>query len=118
MPPEERDRAWLLDMLLEAQYASEAIHGLSKEAFLADWRVQHIAARCIELIGEAANRVSAEFQENHADIPWSKVIGIRNILIHHYHRVDYELLWEVIQSDLPALITQLLLLVPPDNESA
>jgi uncharacterized protein with HEPN domain len=52
----------LLDIFQEAQRACEAIEGVAHDAFLRDWRVQHIATRCIEFIGEAVNRVSPNFQ--------------------------------------------------------
>lgn len=63
--------------------------------------------RLIEIIGEAANRVSEEFQEDHPEIPWMEIIGMRNRLIHGYDEVDFDFLWSVVRSDLPRLIKQL-----------
>ncbi|MBI1794387.1 MAG: DUF86 domain-containing protein [Chloroflexi bacterium] len=63
--------------------------------------------RLIEIIGEAANRVPKEFQENHPEIPWPQIIGMRNRLIHGYDEVDFDFLWSVVKNDLPKLIAQL-----------
>lgn len=63
--------------------------------------------RLIEIVGEAANRVSPELQEAHASIPWRKISGARNRLIHGYDDVDFDILWDTIQLDLPPLIEQL-----------
>ena len=63
--------------------------------------------RLVEVIGEAANRVPAEFQAEHPEIAWGEIIGMRNRLIHGYDDVDLDFLWSVIRNDLPALIRQL-----------
>jgi uncharacterized protein with HEPN domain len=61
--------------------------------------------RLIEIVGEAANRVNPEFQQSHSDIPWAKVRGMRNRLIHGYDAVDFNILWDTVRFDLPQLIT-------------
>jgi len=63
--------------------------------------------RNLEIIGEAARRVSAGTRENHPDIPWRAVIGLRNVLAHEYGEVRYEILWSIVSSKLPPLIKQL-----------
>lgn len=63
--------------------------------------------RLIEIIGEAANRVPEEFQEDHPEIPWMEIVGMRNRLIHGYDEVDFDFLWRVVRNDLPRLIKQL-----------
>ena len=55
------------------------------------------------VIGEAAGNISKEFQNNHQDIPWGEIIGMRNKLIHHYFGVDLEVVWETVHDDLPEL---------------
>ena len=55
------------------------------------------------VIGEAAGNISKEFQNNHQDIPWGEIIGMRNKLIHHYFGVDLEVVWETVYDDLPEL---------------
>jgi len=63
--------------------------------------------RLIEIIGEAANRVPEGFQDEHPDIPWMEIIGMRHRLIHGYDEVDFDFLWSVVRNDLPKLIKQL-----------
>ncbi len=63
--------------------------------------------RAIEIIGEAAARVTPAYQTNHPLIPWPQIIGLRNRLIHGYDAVDLDILWNIIQNDLPPLIEQL-----------
>jgi hypothetical protein len=60
--------------------------------------------RQLEIIGEAATRISPEFRKSLPKVPWRKIIGIRNILIHMYEEVDEEHLWSTVKNDLPALI--------------
>jgi len=71
-------------------------------------RVLQLAlVRLIEIVGEAARRVSDETQSRHPQIPWPQVISTRNRLVHGYDFVDHDILWETITDDLPALIAQL-----------
>jgi len=67
--------------------------------------------RNFEIIGEASNRVPASIQSIHPDIPWRKMTGLRNVLIHEYFGVDLNAVWKTIHNDLPALKQQLLLLI-------
>lgn len=60
------------------------------------------------VVGEAATRISMELREQHADIPWTDIIGMRNIVIHGYEKVDWDVVWESIQNEFPALEKQLL----------
>jgi uncharacterized protein with HEPN domain len=61
-------------------------------------------ARLLEIVGEAAGRVSDETRALHSEIPWPQIIGLRNRLIHGYDAVDYDILWQIITDDLPALL--------------
>lgn len=70
--------------------------------------------RRILISGEAARKVSPEFKENHPEIPWSLIIGMRNRLIHEYFRNYHGKVWEVVEKDIPQLIALLEPLVPPE----
>lgn len=63
--------------------------------------------KLVEIIGEAANRVSSATRELHPHISWSQIIGLRNRLIHGYDTVDHRVLWDVVSLDLPPLIVEL-----------
>lgn len=81
--------------------------------FNADELRQHAVMRLIQIIGEAARKVSDEYQEEHPEIPWRLVIGMRNRLVHEYFRIIPEKVWEVVEKDIPGLISHLEPLVPP-----
>jgi uncharacterized protein with HEPN domain len=63
--------------------------------------------KSVEIIGEAAGKLSAGFRDEHAAIPWDRIIGMRNRLIHAYYDINRDILWQTVVEDLPALIQQL-----------
>lgn len=74
--------------------------------------------RLVEIVGEAASRMSPASRLRHPQIPWAQIAGMRNRLIHGYDFVDYDILWQTVKEDLPALIAALEPLVPalpPDS---
>ena len=75
-------------------------------------------ARLVELLGEAAARVPAEVRAAHPQLPWPRIVGIRNRLIHGYDYVDHDILWGVLQEDLPELLAELDRILPPDEPKA
>ena len=86
-------------------------------AFLYD-RVMLLAIeRSVEIIGEAARRVTATYQVAHPEIPWREIIGQRNILAHEYGQIDHELLYKTAKRDVPALIVQIEHLLPPLDDA-
>jgi len=79
------------------------VEDMNFESFSEDRKTIDAVIRNIEIIGEAANHLPAEFKEQHEDIPWYQMQGMRNILIHEYFGVDIEVLWKTIQEDLPGV---------------
>ena len=71
--------------------------------------------RLLEIVGEAAARVSADFKMSHPEIPWIQISGLRNRLIHGYDEVDFDILWNILQIDLPALISNLETILKSDK---
>jgi len=69
--------------------------------------IQSAVFRQIEIMGEASKNVSSEFRKKHENIPWSKIAGMRDMLIHQYFSVDTEKVWDVIRNDLPKLKTDI-----------
>lgn len=66
----------------------------------------------IAIIGEATKRLSQDFRQQHPEIPWREIAGMRDMLIHKYDQVDFDVIWDVIQSKLPELLIQLEPLLP------
>jgi uncharacterized protein with HEPN domain len=112
----ERDAALLLDMLLAARDAQAFVKGLDESVFLASRLHQNAAIRSLEVLGEAAGKVSTATQAAHSEIPWREINGMRHRLIHGYAEVRLDLVWMVLRDHLDALITQLLRLVPAEDD--
>jgi uncharacterized protein with HEPN domain len=96
----ERER--LLD-ILEAierieKYADEGKEAFDEDELIQTWIVHHIT-----IIGEACRTVSDDFQARYANIPWADIVGMRNILVHHYFGIDTDAVWSVVEKDLPEL---------------
>lgn len=107
MSPEERDGAYLLDMLQAARQVATFTADLTFEEYLGDSLRRMAVERGLEIIGEAARRVSASFKASHPAIPWREVIGLRNVLTHAYGEVKQDRLWEIATKDAPELIRHL-----------
>jgi uncharacterized protein with HEPN domain len=114
----ERDAALLLDMLLAARDAQEFVAGLDAAAFLASRLHQNAAIRSLEILGEAAGKVSAATQAAHPEIPWRDITGMRHRLIHGYGDVRLDIVWMVINEHLNPLIAILKQLVPDENDDS
>ncbi len=102
-----KDMARLWDMLDAARTAVEFTNGLRYENFLEDRKIRNAVERNLEIIGEAARRVSPETRNNHPDVPWRSMIGLRNVLAHEYGEIRYEILWTIIGDKLAPLIKRL-----------
>lgn len=113
-----RDDASLLDMLLWARRAVGYTSDVSEVAFRDDSLVQDATIRCVQLVGEAAARVSGETRGAHPEVAWSTIIGIRNRLVHQYGRVDLSTLWVTATQDCVRLVGQLEPLVPSEPGDA
>ena len=77
--------------------------GLTREDFFSSSEKQDAVYRRLEVIGEAANRLSDEFRDRYPLIPWNKIVGMRNVLIHEYDSIDLDRVWETIQRDIRKL---------------
>ena len=102
-----RDPAYLQDILTSALAATEYLRGLSRRKFIATREKQDAVIRSLEVIGEAARRLSQEGKDALPDIPWQKLTGMRNILIHQYDNVDLDLVYDTVKENLPTLIERL-----------
>ncbi len=120
MPREGNDIVHLWDMLHAARGIELAVVGLGLEHYLEDEDLRMSVERRIEIIGEAARRVSQSFKDAHPEIPWRRMIAQRNVLTHEYDEVDDRLMWRVIAENIPQLVRILDGLLttqpPPDPE--
>jgi uncharacterized protein with HEPN domain len=107
-----RDDATLLDILRAARLALEFRGRLGKASFLTDLKTQAAVLHELLVLGEAAKRLSASLRDEHPDVPWKAIAGMRDRLLHGYDDVDLELVWKTVDEDLPALIARLEGLAP------
>jgi uncharacterized protein with HEPN domain len=104
----KRDVALLLeDMLLSARKIKIYTSGLTYDLFIADDKTIDAVVRNFEIIGEAANRIDPDFRNLHVEIEWNRIRGFRNRIIHDYFGIDYEIVWDIIQTYLEDLIDYL-----------
>lgn len=104
-------------MLTAAQDAVEFVTDFTREDFDEDKKTQFAAARALEILGEAAGKVDEEIRAAHPEIEWRDIIGLRNIIIHQYFRVDLDTVWDIVTNQIPPLIEQLKPIVPPGGGS-
>ena len=107
MRPDERDAAYIWDMLDAAQTVEQLVSGMSFVDYEKDRRTQLAVERALEIVGEAAGRVSTPFQNTHPEIPWRQIIGQRNVLAHEYGEIKQDRLWKVAKENIPQLIKML-----------
>ncbi|OHB37591.1 MAG: hypothetical protein A3C38_07275 [Planctomycetes bacterium RIFCSPHIGHO2_02_FULL_50_42] len=102
----QRDKEYLLDILEAARFAVSYTGNKTREEFLKDIQCQDAVIRRIEIIGEAARRVSVETRAT-LKLPWSEMVGMRNLMIHEYDDIDMTTVWVTVRRDLPPLIYSL-----------
>jgi uncharacterized protein with HEPN domain len=120
MPPDHSSEAWrdaalLLDIFLAAEDALGFVAGLDERAFLASGLHQSAVIRKLEVIGEAAGKISKALCAAHPEIPWAQMTGMRHRLIHDYGDVRLDIVWRVTKETLPGLTATLRPLIPPDT---
>ena len=109
------DGSLLLDMLDAARDAVAFADEISYAEFAGDRRNQLAILKSVEIVGEAASRVSAETRAAYPTIRWREMVGMRNRLVHAYFDIDLRLVWDTVHEHLPPLIERLEPLVPPET---
>jgi uncharacterized protein with HEPN domain len=109
-----RDDTYLVDIPESAKIALDYVSGKSWHDFYEDIQCQDAVVRRIEIIGEAARRVSQERRDQHPQIPGREMTSMRNLVIHEYDVVDINQVWDTVQNKLPPLIEELGKIVPPE----
>ncbi len=108
-----RDETYLLDVLESAKIALDYDFDKTWDQFYGDMQCQDSVVRRIEIIGEAARCVSQETRDKYPQIPWREMTSMRNLVIHEYDVVDINQVWDTARKKLPALIEELIKIVPP-----
>ncbi len=101
-----RDRERLLDIQEAIQrierYAEQGRGAFDRSELVQNWFLRHL-----QIIGEAARALSSDLRDGHPEVPWSKILGMRNILVHDYFAIDKDIVWSVVEQDLPGLKRQI-----------
>lgn len=107
MAKKRPDTACILDMKNAVQLALQFTSGLNQEQFESDSKCQSAVLYQLAVLGEAAKQVSKNFREAHPEFHWKGMTGLRDILIHAYHGLDMDVIWKIVSSDLPKLLSNL-----------
>ncbi len=95
------------DMLTSCEEVREFTHGLDFAGFCADRRTINAVIRSLEVLGEAAKRIPEDVRARYPGIPWRRMTGMRDKLIHEYSGVDLEIVWGVVTEELPPLVPRI-----------
>ena len=109
-----RDDTYLVDILESAKIALDYVFDKTWDEFHEDMQMQDAVVRRIEIVGEAARRISQETRDKYPQIPWREMTSMRNLVIHEYDVVDINQVWDTVQNKLPPLIEELSKIVPPE----
>lgn len=101
------DRTRLRHMLIHAEEAGEMAQGRTREDLDSDRQLNLSLVRLMEIIGEAASRISPQTCQQIKAVPWPDIVGLRNRLVHGYDKVDFDVLWDILTYDLAPLIAAL-----------
>ncbi len=99
----EKDIIYLRHILEVIQRIEQSVEKVSEDEFKGNLDLVDATVRRIEIIGEATKNLSDPFKEQHPEVPWKKIAGMRDVLIHAYFSVDLQAIWKVIEKDLPEL---------------
>jgi len=109
-------RLYLEDIFASIEKIQYYIVGLSYESFIKDGLRVDGAVRNLEIIGEAANNLPQEIKDKYPAIEWRKIIDFRNVLVHEYFGIDFDILWDIIQNKLPDLNNQIKIILSEQSQ--
>ena len=111
-------RCFVTDMIEFGEKILSYTKGVDREKFVADGRTYDATLRNLELIGEAASNVPRDVRDAHPEIEWRLIIGVRNRLAHGYLSIDDDIVWDIIQTNIPVLLPALRNLLNTTNENS
>jgi uncharacterized protein with HEPN domain len=97
------DNVYLHHIMDAIELIEDYTREMSENEFLTNSMAHDAVVRQIEIIGEAARNISDEFQGKYPELPWAKMVGIRNKITHEYFNVNYAIVWDTVKDDLPSL---------------
>lgn len=107
---------YLHHILDETKYILSQTKGLSKEAFLENETLQRAFVRSIEIIGEATKNTPNSLKQKYSHIAWRDMAGMRDILIHDYFGIDYDIVWDVVINKIPSLHQEIEKIIQNENK--
>ncbi len=105
------DRERLLD-IVEATERIQRYAARGHDVFMRDELIQTWVVHHLVIIGEACRAVSLALQHAHPEVPWAQIVGMRNIVVHHYFGIDAQAVWQVVEKDLPPLKSKIEAILP------
>lgn len=108
------DTVYVGHMLDTACQGLRLVEGKTREDYDRDEALRLAPVHVLQIIGEAARRVSPEYRARHSELPWSEIMGMRHKIVHDYMAVDFDIVWDTVQKDLGPLASQLKSILPPD----
>lgn len=115
MEADDRDAGYLWDMREAVRDCIAFVNGATYERFSADKMMHSAVERRLEILGEAARRVSEKFQADHPEILWKELKGLRVVLAHRYDSLDFRQLWLAATTHSQQLLSKLDALLPTDE---
>jgi len=100
-------KVFLQDVLDAIANVAEFVGPMTRNEFEADKKTMHAVVRNLEVIGEAIKSVPPEVRDPNPQVPWQRIAGLRDILIHHYFEIDVDIVWDIVQNKLPELQRQI-----------
>jgi len=100
------DHARIRDMI-EAIRNIEKYAILGRDACINDELLRTYIVHQLQILGEAGNKLTSDLRSRHSEVPWPRILGMRHIIVHDYFRIDYEIVWDVLETELPGLKVQL-----------
>jgi uncharacterized protein with HEPN domain len=98
---------YIEDMLDAMEKAELAVNGVDYGRFSTDFMINFVVVRALEIVGEATKRLPMEFRNQYPDVPWKKMAGMRDWIIHGYDNVNLEVVWQAVRKDIPQLKPQI-----------